>query len=221
MWSGSMPPGDGIGEVCLLICTGAPVPAWLPEAVQRAVDYIAGIIEGATQYPTRKEITKRLADVRAAVELLRRETQWPVGTLMETAGKDIGVTWQDWSNVAAALDTLDRAADAVASGVREGRGRDRHVPDGDGLGEAAICATCVAAFWRETHGADAPHTSASAQAACAALWRAAGGADRSWGASPNGWRPHLQAAKQTDPARLAAIADMILGAQTRVRINRA
>jgi hypothetical protein len=82
---------------------------------------------------------------------------------------------------------LQRALDALPSYSRAKPHRDTPTPH-------QSCAIWIVIAWKTVHDREAPHTSRKAQSACSALWSAAGGSSRAWGAG-GGWKDHLRAAK--------------------------
>jgi hypothetical protein len=96
---------------------------------------------------------------------------------------------------------VDAAAAEIAS-ARKGQGRDKEYLNPAGHSAHEICAFYVAVAWAEFRGKPVPHTNADAQAACAALWRAAATRvnQHPGNITLSGWKPYLQTAKTADAA---------------------
>ncbi len=77
---------------------------------------------------------------------------------------------------------LQRALDALPSYSRAKPHRDTPTPH-------QSCAIWIVIAWKTVHDREAPHTSRKAQSACSALWSAAGGSSRAWGAGGRMERP--------------------------------
>lgn len=203
---------DDINSAARLIAGCGDVSAWLLIALEIAVSYLAAHIEGSRTFPNRAELREQLM----AISRLR---QWPLAALLEGAAGAEGIDADEWERAIRALHPISLAAERAAEGVRSGRGRDEHRLNPDGLSIPVLCAAIVAIAWEEVRHEPVPHTSHAAHLACAALWQRAGGKMESWGKSLNGWRWHLQTAKKVPYQQLGALRDMIVAAQTRVKLK--
>jgi hypothetical protein len=86
---------------------------------------------------------------------------------------------------------------AAEQRIRSGKGRDKHLPNPEGLSPRELCGAYIAVAWQEVLNRPVPHTSAAAHEASPPLGAAAGGDDDEarWGNTLGAWRGHLQRAK--------------------------
>jgi hypothetical protein len=186
-------------ELAHCIAHPARPPDWLDTALSGAMIQLRPLLAHAAAYPTRDELRARLGKVREAAEELAKSLRDPVllPLLAEGPGK-IGQLKD--KELAQFRNTLENRLlpDVSAEGkrIRSGKGRDRHLPNPDGLSPRELCAAYIAVAWQEVRNRPVPHTSRAAHEACQQLWTAAGGDDKArWGNTLGAWRGHLERAK--------------------------
>jgi hypothetical protein len=195
-------------EIACLILADPPV--WLVKAIEIAVlPRLRKEIGGFKAYPRRAELRPKINETDDAIERL--------GTNL----RDRGV----WSQIVANLPAGDpsrqlliRFAEAITNdglhiraalarakeNVREGKGGRVAALSPTAPKPGAVCAALVAIAWAEAHGSKVPgNYDRRLWAACAALWRAAGGDSRLSRAEGGGWRLHLRAVADIPPALLS------------------
>jgi hypothetical protein len=205
-----------------------PTPEWFLDTIRVvAIPRLRREIEGYAHFPDTGAIRERIVSTqRQAKTLLRsmsdrviwnliiqhwrlRENITMLGNLAE--GDLVSGTQDDdiWHELKAADKTqrqsllnglahlpivLQRALDALPSYSRAKPHPDTPTPH-------QSCAIWIVIAWKTVHDREAPHTSRKAQSACSALWSAAGGSSRAWGAG-GGWKDHLRAAKARQGSEL-------------------
>jgi hypothetical protein len=197
----------GWGPTCELayhIAHPARPPDWLDTALSGALVQLRPLLAHAAAYPTRDKLRTRLGKVREAADELAKALRDPVlrPLLAEGAGK-IGQLRDE--ELAQFRNTLESrvlpAVSAAGKRIRSGKGRDRHLPNPDGLSPRQLCAAYIAVAWQEVRNRAVPHASRAAQEACQQLWTAAGGDDKArWGNTLGAWRGHLERAKDCSRA---------------------
>ncbi len=191
--------GGPIRELANCIARSARPPDWLESALSGAAIELRRLLEHATAYPTREELRTRLGKVREAAETLAEALRDPVLLeLLTTGSEKLGqLRDEGLAQLRATLENrlLNDLSEAEQR-IRLGKGRDKHLPNPDGLSPRELCAAYIAAAWQEVLNRPVPHTSAAAHEACQQLWAAAGGDDKGrWGKTLGAWRGHLERAK--------------------------
>jgi hypothetical protein len=185
----------GLYKAAEAIAGGQP-PPWLMYTVRIAVSGIAGNSETRADFPTRKAMRARLANIQTAATSLAREFNEGCWQSVESNAviAHLMVSGLDLPTVnalAVAIPKLVRCA-ASAARVREGKGRDKTFPNPDAPSPHAQCAALVTWGWFQTRGSWPPHTSKEAHDACEAVWKATGLPRAHFGNNLTGWREHLE-----------------------------
>jgi hypothetical protein len=195
-------PPSTLNELAALIGSGPPAP-WLVAGLESSATFLKTTIAGEAAWPRREELRAKFTALAEAARETERLLADPalrhILSFRRAPKRALSLDWQ----MRVQMRWMSACAMREARAIRSGKGRDIHVPIGGGLSAREICAAIVAVAWRRARGEEVRHTSGDAQQACAALWKIAGGIDRSWGNTPAGWRQHLEKAKQA--ADLGAI----------------
>jgi hypothetical protein len=191
--------GGPTRELANRIAHPARPPDWLEPALSGAAIELRRVLEYATAYPTRDELRTRLGKVHEAAETLAKALRDPVLLeLLTTGSEKLGqLRDEGLAQLRATLENrlLNDLSEAEQR-IRSGKGRDKHLPNPEGLSPRELCAAYIAVAWQEVHKRPVPHTSAGPHKACQQLWAAAGGDDKTrWGNTLGAWRGHLERAK--------------------------
>lgn len=188
-------------EVACIIAHPKPAPKWLALGLSGAVQRLGALLPYATEYPTRTQMRARLEMARQAAVVLRDTlNDNRLLPLIEAARAIATDTPSSVNTFLPFVNELNSSLLPALSGahnrVRPGKGRDKHVPNPEGLSPRQFCAAWIAVAWDEVHGCPVPHTSTRAHGACQSLWLASGGdVGGQWGAARGGWRVDLEAVK--------------------------
>ncbi len=175
-------------------------PDWLLRAVPTLADIVRGNIAAEAVALSKPDLRRQLAATADAASLILTQLGCEPGAdsihdmLLSGDERNLPHLNELYHGLTF---LVGRCAEKLAS-VPAGSGRAVVRAEVDNTPSArAMCALIVAVSWRHARGADVPHTSRSAQAACANLWAVAGGATSGggWGTTAGGWRHHLAAVK--------------------------
>jgi hypothetical protein len=187
-------------DVARLIAGNAPIPSWLPAAMEHfsaRLMFARRLEEGQ---PGRTDMKRRLRLVSDAARcLLGVIKDMPTLGQLDYAGPD-AVSAADLNALEHLLvDLRDRAGRAEKT-IPEGGGRGRAFA-GCSASPMDHCAMLISEAWCIVHDERPKPGNQIAQQAASALWRASGGIEKGWGSSTSGWRKHLQAIELYDEER--------------------
>ena len=162
--------------------------------------------EQETKYLHRNELRARLKKLVVAIETIRDDMH-DLDLMNQVRGGDN--FFQNESETNHGLGDLSERAKRSLRDIPAGKGSHKYFGRSEGATPQQRCALMVSVLWEEVRSAAPPNNNAEAQEACAALWKAAGGAIKrrprktagklripSGGASTEVWRDYLQEAKR-------------------------
>lgn len=189
-----------VDEIARLIKGNEPTPL-LCFKVSKAREMLAYRIKAECKYPYRKKQQARLKKLAAAVDTVRTDRHdFDLMTLLRAGDDNF---FLDEPQTYYGLADLTLRIEEVLGNLPVRQGRDKFFGSQPGPTPQQICAIIVSVLWEEFHAAAPLNTKQEAQDACAALWKAAGGAVKRRSRkirlptdkSTDVWRDHLSAAK--------------------------
>jgi hypothetical protein len=176
--------------------------------IRKALNTLSWTVRTETKYPHRNELRARLKKLLVAIETIRDDMH-DLDLMNQVRGGDN--FFQNESETNHGLGDLAERAKRIMRDIPAGKGSHKYFGRSEGATPQQRCALMVSVLWEEVRSTPPPNKNAQAQEACAALWKAAGGAIKrkrsrwktagKWtipsdGASTEVWRDHLQAAKR-------------------------
>jgi len=200
------PSVPAFADVARLVA-GTDAPPWLAAHFKRWAPSLMLDRCIEDKQPKKSEMKKRLAKVRKAALLLRKElNDTPTREFLEIAPSgpiDYRVAFEPMLQ-----DLAERAKRAIASSAlsrKDGKtkaGRTKAAPPGASSAKL-FCAALIAEAWTYFHGSDPPPRNQDAAGAAHTFWRASGGETKGWGNDPlNSWRPYFKQVQEPSVAAL-------------------